>query len=169
MDYKETKFQKIITDYQDMIYRLCRSYVADKDMRKDLYQNIIIRLWKGMDSFDKRSAIGTWIYRIAVNTSLDFLRKEIKNRSRSKSIGLDDVPDTDKSMNQEEELIISENTQLMYTCINNFSFIDKTIISLYLEDLSYKEISDIVGITEKNVSVKLSRIKQNLINCLKDI
>jgi len=138
-------------------------------MRKDLYQNILIRLWKGLATFENRSSLGTWVYRISVNTSLDFLRKEFKNRSRSKLVEIDDINITDKSINQEEEVIISENTQLMYKCINKFSFIDKTIISLYLEDLSYREIANIVGITEKNVSVKLSRIKKNLSQCLKDI
>jgi RNA polymerase sigma-70 factor (ECF subfamily) len=122
-----------------------------------------------MDSFEHRSSIGTWVYRISVNTSVDFLRKEFKSRFPFKHVDIDDVSLSDKSMNQEEEVIISEKTQLMYKCINKFSFIDKTIISLYLEDLSYREIADIVGITEKNVSVKLSRIKKNLNQCLKDV
>jgi RNA polymerase sigma-70 factor (ECF subfamily) len=169
METKEKRFQTIITDYQDMIYRLCCSYVEDIEIRKDLYQNILIRLWKGMDSFQNRSAIGTWVYRVAVNTGLDFLRKELKNKSRSIHVDLENVTIADRSNNQEEEVFISEKTQLMYKCINKFSFIDKTIISLYLEDLSYREIAGIVGITEKNVSVKLSRIKKNLNQCLKDV
>jgi RNA polymerase sigma-70 factor (ECF subfamily) len=169
METKEKRFQTIITEYQDMIYRLCCSYVEDNEIRKDLYQNILIRLWKGMDSFQNRSAIGTWVYRVAVNTGLDFLRKELKNKSRSIRVDLENVTITDRSTNQEEEVLISEKTQLMYKCINKFSFIDKTIISLYLEDLSYREIAGIVGITEKNVSVKLSRIKKNLNQCLKDV
>jgi RNA polymerase sigma-70 factor (ECF subfamily) len=163
------KFQDIISSYQDMIYRLCCSYVEDSEMRNDLYQNILIRLWRGMDSFESRASIKTWVYRISVNTGLDFLRKEFKSRFRSNHIDIDKVTLSDTSMNQEEEYILTEKTQLMFRCINRFSFIDKTIISLYLEDLSYREISEIVGITEKNVSVKLSRIKKKLSQCLKDI
>ena len=81
MEDKEQKFQTIVTEYQHMIYRLCCSYIADEHIRKDLYQNILIRIWKGMHSFQNRSSIGTWVYRIAVNTSLDFLRNDLKNRS----------------------------------------------------------------------------------------
>ena len=81
----------------------------------------------------------------------------------------ENLPVADKSTNQEEKIIISERAELLYKCINGFSFIDKTIISLYLEDLSYREIAHIVGITEKNVSVKISRIKKNLSQWLKDL
>ena len=169
MENKEQEFQTIITEYQHMIYRLCCSYIADDHIRKDLYQNILIRLWRGIDSFQNRSSLGTWVYRIAVNTSLDFLRKEFKSRSRAINMDLENLAITDKSTNQEEEILISERAELLYKCINGFSFIDKTIISLYLEDLSYKEIAHIVGITEKNVSVKISRIKKNLSQCLKDL
>jgi RNA polymerase sigma-70 factor (ECF subfamily) len=169
MKKKEIKFQTIISDYQDMIYRLCCSYVEDVDIRKDLYQNILIRLWKGLDSFKNLSSIGTWVYRVSVNTSLDFLRKEYKNNINSKLVDIDDIIITDKSNNLEEALIISEKTQLMYQCINKLTFIDKTIISLYLEDLSYREIAEVVGISEKNVSVKIYRIKKNLNICLRDL
>ena len=169
MEDKEQKFQTIVTEYQHMIYRLCCSYIADEHIRKDLYQNILIRIWKGMHSFQNRSSIGTWVYRIAVNTSLDFLRNDLKNRSRSIHLDSEDLTILDKSPNQEEEFLTSEKVELLYRCINRFSFIDKTIISLYLEDLSYREIANIAGISEKNVSVKISRIKKNLNQCLKDI
>ena len=169
MENKEKIFKSILSEYQDMIYRLCYSYVKDIDARKDLYQSILIRLWKGLTSFENRSSIGTWVYRISVNTSLDFLRKEHKNNFKSKHVNIDDLNIADKSDNLEEELIISEKTHLMYKCINKLTFIDKTIISLYLEDLSYRAIADIVGISEKNVSVKLYRIKKKLNQCLKDL
>ena len=168
MEKKEEKFKKIISDYQDMIFRLCCSYVGDGDIRKDLYQNILLRLWKGLDTFENRSSISTWVYRISVNTSLDFLRTEFKKKSRSKYVDVNAFEIADISNNFEEDLIVSEKIKFMYQCINKLGFIDKTIISLYLEDLSYREISEIVGISEKNVSVKLSRIKKKLNECLKD-
>jgi RNA polymerase sigma-70 factor (ECF subfamily) len=169
MDTKEKKFQTIIKNYQDMIYRLCCSYVGNDEIRKDLYQNILIRLWKGMDSFENRASINTWIYRISVNTSLDFLRKEIRNKTRTELVDVNNYTIADRSANQEDMLIFSEKTEIIYRCINAFSFVDKTIISLYLEDLSYREIAAIVGITEKNVGVKLTRIKKKLNRCLKDL
>jgi RNA polymerase sigma-70 factor (ECF subfamily) len=168
MEKKEEKFKTIISDYQDMIFRLCCSYMGDGDIRKDLYQNILLRLWKGLDVFENRSSIKTWIYRISVNTSLDFLRTEFKNKYRSKHVDINTFEIADISNNVEENIILSEKIKFMYKCINKLSFIDKTIISLYLEDLSYREISEIVGISEKNVSVKLTRIKKKINACLKD-
>jgi RNA polymerase sigma-70 factor (ECF subfamily) len=103
-----------------------------------------------------------------VNASIDFLRKEYKNNRNIKHLDMNDVNIADKSKNLEESLVISEKTQLMYKCIGRLTFIDKTIISLYLEDLSYQEIAEVVGITEKNVSVKIYRIKKNLNECLRD-
>jgi len=104
------------------------------------------------------------VYRISVNASIDFLRRE----DNHKKIDIDDIEVIDNSKNIEKDLILSEKTKFMYLCISKLAFVDKTIISLYLEDLSYREISEIVGISEKNVSVKLSRIKKKLNNCLKD-
>lgn len=169
MDDKDKNYKQIISENQDMIFRLCCSYVMDTDLRKDLFQNILIRIWKGLNSFEHRSSIKTWIYRISVNTSIDFLRKHEKDNQASKSIDLNNIELIDKSTNLEEDLIISEKTQFIYKCINQLSFIEKTIITLYLEDLSYKEISEIVGISEKNVGVRLTRIKNNINKCLKDL
>jgi RNA polymerase sigma-70 factor (ECF subfamily) len=99
---------------------------------------------------------------------MDFLRKECNSKLTAKHIDINNIDITDKSNNLERDMILSEKTRLMYKCINNLNFIDKTIISLYLEELSYREISDIVGITEKNVSVKIARLKRKLNKCLKD-
>lgn len=168
MENKDKKYKRIIYENQEMIFRLCCSYVMNTDLRNDLFQNILIRIWKGLNSFENRSSMNTWIYRIAVNTSIDFLRKKENNRQISKSIDSDKIELIEDSTNLEEDLIISEKIQFMYKCISKLSFIDKTIITLYLEDISYKEISEIVGISEKNVSVKLTRIKNKINKCLKD-
>ena len=168
MREKEKKFQQIITEFQDMIYRLCCAYVENSEIRKDLYQNILLRVWKGLDSFNQRSRLSTWIYRVAVNTSLDFLRAEKKRKRTPDTVDIYTHEMADKDQDPEKKLIISEQTRRMYACIGMLSFIDRTIVSLYLEGLSYSEIADIIGITEKNLSVKLTRLKKNLIRCLKD-
>jgi RNA polymerase sigma-70 factor (ECF subfamily) len=168
MEKKEEKFKNIISEYQDTIYRLCYSYVDDKEMRQDLYQNILIRIWKGLDSFEERSSVCTWVYRIAVNTSIDFLRTEYNKNSASKHTKIDDIEVMDNSHNPEQNLIIAEKIKFIYHCINKMNFIDKTIIFLYLEDLSYREMAEVIGIGEKNVSVKLYRLKNKLMECVKD-
>jgi RNA polymerase sigma-70 factor (ECF subfamily) len=169
MEEREQKYKQTISDHYDMIYRLCCSYVADADVRKDLFQNIMLRIWQGLDSFENRSSISTWIYRLSVNTSIDFLRKQRKAKKRSNHIDIAEIDVIDDSNDIESNLIMSEKVQIMFRCINELSFIDKTIITLYLEDLSYRDISEIVGISEKNVGVKLSRIKNRLNRCLKGI
>jgi RNA polymerase sigma-70 factor (ECF subfamily) len=138
----------------------------DTNLRQDLFQNILIRIWKGLNSFENRSSVSTWVYRISVNAGIDFLRKEDINHKDIKISN--EIEVTDKSLNLEENLILSEKTKFVYKCINKLTFIDKTIITLYLEDLSYKEIAEVVGISEKYVSVKLTRIKKKLNECLKD-
>jgi RNA polymerase sigma-70 factor (ECF subfamily) len=168
MEKSERTYKKIISDHRDMIYRLCCAYVRDPDLRKDLFQNILLRIWKGLDLFQDRSSISTWVYRIAVNSSIDFLRKKDDRKYLSEHINLDNIEAAARPGGAEEKLIRSEKAGLMYAAINTLTFIDKTIISLYLEDLSYREISDVVGISEKYVSVKLTRIKKKLNRYLKD-
>jgi len=151
-----------------MIYRLCCSYINESDLRKDLFQNILIRIWRGLNSFENRSSIKTWVYRISVNTCVDFLRREAGNKYISKHMDINDIEVTDRSGNLDEDLVFSEKIAFLYRCINKLTLIDKTVITLYLEDLSYKEISVIVGISEKNVSVKLFRIKKKLNKYLRE-
>jgi RNA polymerase sigma-70 factor (ECF subfamily) len=169
MKEKEAIFKEIISDYQDTMYRLCLSYVENKDKIQDLYQNILVRIWHGLENFKQQSSIKTWIYRIVINTGIDFLRTENKKILTNKFLNIDDTAIIDSVLNPEQKLIANENVDFIYHCINKMNFIEKTIISLYLEDLSYNEISAIVGISEKNVSVKLTRLKKKLLTCLKDI
>ena len=168
MTDKEDKYKQIFLQHKDMIYRLCCSYCPDPELRKDLFQNILMRIWKGLKSFEGRSALSTWVYRIAVNTGIDFLRRENNAAKLSRQVDISELELADKAFNTEEQMIISEKNEFIYKCINELSFIDKTIITLYLEEFSYKMISEIIGISDKNVSVKLARIKKKLNKCLRD-
>jgi len=168
MTSKEEKFRQIVIDYQDKIYRLCWSYVQNEDDRKDLLQNILIRIWKSLDSFKDKSSLSTWIFRLTINTSIDFIRRNKKNNRLSTQTDISDLNIVDHSNDVEKSLIISENIVLLHKFINQLSFVDKTLVYFYLEDLKYKEIADILGISEKNVSVKLYRIKKILKKYFKD-
>jgi RNA polymerase sigma-70 factor (ECF subfamily) len=169
MNTREERFKSLILEYQDKLYRFCYSQTSNKDDRKDLYQEILVRIWKGLDSFQHKSSISTWLFRLAVNTSIDFLRKSKNQNHNTTSIRIQDIEIADKSNNIESDLILSESIKFMFECINRLSFLDRTLISLYLEDLTYKEIAEVVGISEKNVSVKLHRIKKSLNQQLKDL
>ena len=168
MDKKDKIFNDILRDYGDKIYRLCSYYVRNKEDRKDLMQQIYVRIWSGLDSFRHVSSIGTWVFRVSLNSCIDFLRK--KKRSHA-TVSMDEVEQTaaDGSENIEKNVIHSERIRLLYACMDRLSLTDKTLLSLYLEDVSYREMADIVGISEKNVSVKLVRIKKKLNAFIKDL
>lgn len=169
MKSKEKTFERILVDYQDKIYRLCWSYIQNEDDRKDLLQNILIKIWKNLESFNEKSSLSTWIYRLSVNTSIDYMRQSKKHNYLSTNTNISNLNVVDNSNNVEENFVLSENLKLLHKCINQLSFIDKTLTNLYLENLKYREIAEIIGISEKNVSVKLYRIKKLLRKYFKDL
>ena len=169
MSNKETIFEQIISEYQHKIYRLCWSYVQNEDDRNDLFQTILLKIWNNLDSFKDNSSLGTWIFRLSVNTSIDYIRKNKNLAHMSTHVDISNLSIIDTSNDVEKNLLLSENLKLLYRCINQLSVIDRTLIYFYLEDLKYREIADILGISEKNVSVKLHRIKKILKQHFKDL
>jgi RNA polymerase sigma-70 factor (ECF subfamily) len=169
MDQKTEIFKRILPAYQDKIYRLCYSYVGNSEDCKDLYQNILVKIWRNIDSLKDDTAISTWIYRISVNASIDYVRKISFERqySSDKEIKESDVPET--TIDVEGEFLKNEGIHLLYRAIKKLTFLEQTLVSLYLEDVKYKEIANILGISEKNVGVKLTRIKKKLSNILNSI
>jgi RNA polymerase sigma-70 factor, ECF subfamily len=167
MNSKEEEFKKLIEEQKARIQSVCRYFSKDQADQKDLYQEILINTWKGMDSFRGDAKPGTWMYRIAVNTAMGFAGKTKKRLQFSLSLEKSNLKSfTDEellSFDPENEWLLGE----MEICINQLSVIDKVLITLLLEDLSYREIADVVGITEPNVRVKIHRIKNELHNKMK--
>lgn len=152
----ELEFTKLVKEHKSTIYTVCYMFSEDSDEVSDLFQEILINLWKGYSKFENRSSIKTWFYRVALNTCLSVDRK--KKRAPSKvplSGGIDLYDDTDADNKQ---------TKLLYDRINKLGLFDRAIILLWLEGLPYDEIGQIAGITAKNVSVKLARIRKELKN-----
>ena len=150
------EFTKLITQYQAIVHKICNIYFWDKPFKEDYFQEIIIELWKAFPSFKNKSKFSTWMYRVALNTSIDIIRKEknlIKTNPLSKSEFNLPAPDRNQQTSKQEKL---------YMAINQLSEIEKAIIMLYLEEYSYKEIAEIVGISESHTGVKISRIKNFL-------
>lgn len=154
-DNIEQEFLSVIKTYERVIYKVCYMYVTPNAPLNDLYQEVVLNIWKSFEKFRGESKISTWIYRIALNTCISFLRKE-KN-----------VPEI-VVLTQEETGIVDEQDELqimlkeLYRLINQLGQLDKSLILLYLEDKSYDEISEITGLTVTNVATKLSRIKEKL-------
>lgn len=160
---RETHFQSVLVANQDRIYRICCCYIRDENERQDVFQDIWLQVWKNLDSFGNRSAISTWIYRIAVNVCLGHMRLAQRrdrlftrgdvNAADPASAGL---PAIDHPREMASDLC------RLYECIHRLPDLDKTLVSLFLEDANSKEIAEVLGISEANVRVKLHRIKKSL-------
>ncbi len=156
MDNSEQLFSNLVREHKSTIYTVCYMFSKDNDEVADLFQEILIKLWKGFQSFEGRSDIKTWVYRVSLNTCISFDRKK-KRRKKSDSLAMDInlYDDNDSDTRQVKQL---------YERINRLGVFDRAIILLWLEGIPYDEIADIVGISTKNVSVKLYRIREQLKN-----
>lgn len=158
---KEEKFNKIVSENSERIQRICKYYNSNIADQQDMYQEILTNIWKSLDNFQGNSAISTWIYRIAVNISISYTTKSVKESRlyiNTETENLSEIIDD----NQEELLKKEQEIENLENAINRLSIIDKAMISLMLEGLSMKEIANVIGITESNVKVKIHRIKKQL-------
>jgi len=164
---KEEKFNAIVSESSERIRRICRYYNSNAEDQKDMYQEVLVNIWKSLDSFRGDSALSTWVYRVAVNTSLTYTGKAYRHMKlmvNGDTANLNAVLDDENlkvKLEQEEQL------DKLQTELNLLTVIEKALISLMLEGLSMKEIADIIGITEPNVKVKIHRVKAQLKEKLK--
>jgi len=155
----EKVFLKIIDDNQGIIYKVCNIYRDNKQDQEDLFQEIVLQLWKAYPKFRNDSKISTWMYRIALNTAIAIYRKNTIKLELKGTIAKDfDLKSNDTT---------SENEERMFEAIRTLNKTERALVALYLEDYSYKEIAIITGITENYVGVKISRIKEKLKKNLK--
>lgn len=154
MENLEQEFVSVIREYERVIYKVCYLYATPYAPLNDLYQEVVLNLWKAFPKFRKECKISTWIYRIALNTCISFMRKE-KNIPEIVTI----TRETDHTEEPDETEIMLRQ---LYRLINKLGQLEKSIILLYLEEKSYEEIAEITGLTLTNVATKLSRIKDKL-------
>ncbi len=156
MTSKETEkeFINLIEQHSRLIYKMCYMYASDSDELNDLYQEILINLWRSHGSFKGEAKYSTWIYRIGLNTCVSYIRQKSRRPSLVPlTVDLESIAEDENNVEQLREL---------YRLINQLSKIEKAIALLYLEEKTYDEIGEIVGITRGNVAVKLNRIKTKL-------
>jgi RNA polymerase sigma-70 factor (ECF subfamily) len=157
----EKEFIARINNHQGILHKICFVYAHSKPETDDLYQEIILQLWKSYPSFKGKSAFSTWMYRVALNTAITQTQKASWiSRSPYKK---DAFYDLDKSMDHTEDL------KTLYRAIGQLNKIEKAIILMWLEERPYPEIAEIIGITVKNVSVRLVRIKAKLTQIIERI
>lgn len=159
---KEAMFREAVESYRDRIYRVCRWYVSDPEDRKDVFQQILVNVWCSLDSFESRSQIGTWIYRIAVNTCLGYVRSQRRRR-----VVFDDRTNVDVEFvadpaDEAVQARMEADIQSLNECVAQLEPVNRALISLYLEEVPTREIAEILGISEVNARVKLHRVKNSL-------
>lgn len=158
MSAKEN-FISILKEHKRLLYKITYSYCRNSDDRKDLEQEIIIQLWLSLKNYKREYKLSTWIYKIALNVAISYYRRDVKRKETN--VAYDEtIFQIAVEENATEENI--HKTELLYTFINQLDELNKAIIILYLEDKSYKEISEIMGLTETNVATKINRIKGKL-------
>lgn len=157
MDNKS--FVEIIKNNKRIIYKVVNTYCSDSDDKKDLEQEIIIQLWKCFQSYNAQFKLSTWIYRIAMNVSISFYRSNLNRKSRTTSINESIFQEIESSNDAVEE---NEHRRLLNTFIQQLDEFNRGILILYLEDYNYREIAEIVGISESNVGTKINRIKKKM-------
>lgn len=156
MSESEKEFLHQLNEHQKIIHKVCNLYMHFPEDKEDLFQEVTLQAWKAFHKFRGDAKFSTWLYRVALNTAITFFRKE-KRQSFIDSVS--EIPDKQVSSEKDQ---IEEQTRAMYLAIGELSKIDKAIVMLYLEDYSYAEISDIIGITANNIAVKMNRIKGRL-------
>ena len=154
MREKEKAFSDLVKKYKNTVFTVCYLFSKDLDEVNDLFQETLINLWRGFGTFKGQCDVKTWIWRVSLNTCLTAERKK-KRRVETVPLSMDInlFTDTDDDTRQIQQLDIR---------INKLGLVDRAIILLWLENMSYEEIGQIIGISTKNVSVKLVRIKEQL-------
>lgn len=157
----EDTFTQILENNKEKIYRICKVYAVSPVEPQDLFQEVVFQIWKSLASFQGKSSISTWIYRIALNVCYQSkLKLEKKNQQKVPLDAIRFVPLEETTHEQQEKY------QALYECIAALNESDKSLVVLYLEELPYKEIATITGMTENYVAVKMKRIRKILLDCI---
>lgn len=148
-------FEQIIKNNAAILHKLCRVYTNDNSEYEELFQEMMIRIWKSLDNFRGESQLSTWLYRVCINTALNF-RVKLKNENRFVALE-EDFPSQFEFEDEKDEQV-----QKLYAAIRELKPVDRAIVSLYLDEKSYEETAQILGISKTNVATKLMRLKQKL-------
>lgn len=163
---QEAVFLSALEQNQEKLFRICSIYAEDDEDAKDLFQEILIHIWSSMGTFKNTSSIGTWMFRIALNVSLRF--KSNHNKNQNRFIKLDSITIANFESEEKNELEIDKLNSLR-KCVKKLNEGDKALVAVYLEGLSYREMSSILGLSENHIAVKIKRIKLKLLNCINKI
>lgn len=155
MKKDEQAFTQLVRENKSTIYTVCYMFSNDEDEVNDLFQDTLVNMWKGFGSFRGESKSSTWIYKVALNTCISAERKKKTKHEERLSMNINLYEDQDTE---------SMQVQQLHQLINKLGLVDRALVLMWLENMSYDEIGNILGISAKNVGVKLVRIKEKLKN-----
>jgi RNA polymerase sigma factor (sigma-70 family) len=151
-----SRFEAVVDENRKIVYKICNSYCRNRDDRDDLAQEILTELWRSFGTFDERFRFSTWLYRVALNVAISFKRRE-STRTRHVISGDEHVLELAEPITAEPE-----NLLLIYQFIEGLDPLKKALILLYLDGYAYREIADVLGISETNAATKLNRLKNTM-------
>lgn len=152
----EKDFIETIETHRGIIFKVCKMYCPLDEDCNDLYQDIVAQLWRAWGGFRGEAKISTWIYRIALNTAISGFRKQKRNPLNN-SVTTDNI-----SLSYDDDRKKKEDREMLHMAVGLLSQVEKAMVTLYLDDVPYEEISSIMGITQNNVRVKMLRIREKL-------
>ncbi|CAN5819980.1 RNA polymerase sigma factor [soil metagenome] len=160
----EKEFIRLINQHPGILYKVCNLYLQEAEDKRDLFQEIVLQLWKAFPNFRQEAQPSTWMYRVALNTAISNFRKKSKGFfATSLSEAELQIPDP------QQFSLGDDNIGILHRAIAQLSPVEKAIILLYLEEKTYGEMAEVIGITKSNVGVSLSRIKTKLEKILKSL
>ncbi len=159
---KDKYFEEILERNKHKIFRICNVYAIPPIEPQDLFQEIVYQIWKSLDSFKSNSSIDTWVYKISINVCLRAKMKYDKNFSKTDRLESIHFTPIEKENDNSEQ----EKFEYLKECISALNETDTSLIVLYLDELSYKEIAGITGLSENHIAVKMKRIRKKLFECI---
>lgn len=152
---RQERFATILNHYGNIISSVCFAYSNGAEDLKDLRQDILLNIWKGLPRYRGDSSLTTWLYRVALNTCVCTVRKRSR-RPPTTTLEQVDLPE------EEGENLLQERVKLLHDCISRLAPLDKAVMTMWLDDRKYEEIAEITGLTRNNVGVRISRIKEKI-------
>jgi len=164
-DIREEVFKRWLAQHTGLIFKVARTFAPAASDRDDLVQEILLQLWRSLPRFEGKARESTWIYRVALHTALAWQRSEHQRRAGHEPLlSIEELPELEDPAARERDELVTR----LYDAIRRLPKVDAALVLLYLDDLSYREMAEVLGISETNVGVKLNRVRRTLTDLTKE-
>jgi len=159
-------FRSWLNEHTALVYKVACGFAATNEDREDLIQEILLQIWRSLPRYQARAKVSTWIYRVALNTAFTWRRKERQHADQLSLVEIEELPaqSQNQSLAQDHEVV-----EALYSAILSLPKVDAALVLMYLDDMSGHEMAVILGISEENVRVRLSRARKTLGNLMKEV